>query len=321
MNLHQFRFVQEAVRRNLNLTEAAKALHTSQPGVSKAIIELEEELGIEIFARHGKRLKRVTEPGQHVLRSIELILREVGNLKRIGEQYSAEDSGTLSIATTHTQARYVLPEKVAALRAAYPKVNISLHQGSPDQVARMLIDEVAEIGIATESLAAYSELVTLPCYEWQHMLVLPVDHLLARKERITLEDVAQEPLITYHPSFTGRTKIDQAFATRKLEPRIALEAIDSDVIKTYVRLGLGVGIAAEMAVRDVLEDCEKNGGKGGLVARPAGNLFGQNVARVAFKRSAYLRNFVYTFAELLSDRLDRKLIARAMDGHIEDYEF
>ena len=183
MNLHQFRFVQEAVRRNLNLTEAAKALHTSQPGVSKAIIELEEELGVEIFARHGKRLKRVTEPGNLVLKSIELILREVGNLKRIGEQYSAEDSGTLSIATTHTQARYVLPEKVAALRTAYPKVNISLHQGSPDQVARMLIDEVAEIGIATESLAAYSELVTLPCYEWQHMLVLPSDHPLARKDR------------------------------------------------------------------------------------------------------------------------------------------
>ena len=321
MNLHQFRFVQEAARRNLNLTEAAKALHTSQPGVSKAIIELEEELGIEIFARHGKRLKRITEPGQHVLKSIELILREVGNLKRIGEQYSAEDSGTLSIATTHTQARYVLPEKVAALRTAYPKVNVSLHQGAPAQVARMLIDEVAEIGIATESLSEYSELVTLPCYEWQHMLVLPTDHPLARKERITLEDVAAEPLITYHPSFTGRTKIDHAFAARKLQPRIALEAIDSDVIKTYVRLGLGVGIAAEMAVRDVVEDTEKNGGLGGLVVRPAGYLFGQNVARVAFKRSAYLRNFVYTFAELLSDRLDRKLIARAMDGHVEDYEF
>ena len=321
MNLHQFRFVQEAARRNLNLTEAAKALHTSQPGVSKAIIELEEELGIEIFARHGKRLKRITEPGQHVLKSIELILREVGNLKRIGEQYSAEDSGTLSIATTHTQARYVLPEKVAALRTAYPKVNVSLHQGAPAQVARMLIDEVAEIGIATESLAEYSELVTLPCYEWQHMLVLPTDHPLARKERITLEDVAAEPLITYHPSFTGRTKIDQAFAARKLQPRIALEAIDSDVIKTYVRLGLGVGIAAEMAVADVIEDTEKNGGQGGLVVRPVGYLFGQNVARVAFKRSAYLRNFVYTFAELLSDRLDRKLIARAMDGHVEDYEF
>ncbi len=319
MNLHQFRFVQEAVRRNLNLTEAAKALHTSQPGVSKAIIELEEELGVDIFARHGKRLKRVTEPGQHVLKSIELILREVGNLKRIGEQYSAQDSGTLSIATTHTQARYVLPEKVAALRAAFPKVNISLHQGSPDQVARMLIDEVAEVGIATESLAAYSELVTLPCYEWQHMLVLPSEHPLAHKERITLEDVALEPLITYHPSFTGRTKIDLAFAAHKLTPRIALEAIDSDVIKTYVRLGLGVGIAAEMAVRDVLEDTEKTGGQGGLVARPAGYLFGQNVARVAFKRSAYLRNFVYTFAELLSDRLSRNLITKCMEGHESDY--
>jgi LysR family cys regulon transcriptional activator len=316
MNLHQFRFVQEAARRNLNLTEAAKALHTSQPGVSKAIIELEEELGVEIFARHGKRLKRITEPGQHVLKSIELIMREVGNLKRIGEQYSAEDSGTLSIATTHTQARYVLPPKVAQLRAAYPKVNVSLHQGSPDQVAQMLLDEVAEIGIATESLAAYSELVTLPCYEWQHMLVLPVGHPLASKEHITLEDVAQEPLITYHPSFTGRTRIDQAFATRKLTPRIALEAIDSDVIKTYVRLGLGVGLAAEMAVSDVVED----GDKSGLVARPAGQLFGQNVARVAFKRGAYLRNFVYTFAELLSDRLSRNLIGRAMTGHTHDYE-
>ncbi len=317
MNLHQLRFVQEAVRRNLNLTETARALHTSQPGVSKAIIELEEELGIEIFVRHGKRLRRVTEPGQLVLKSVELILREIGNLKRIGEQYSAQDSGTLSIATTHTQARYVLPEKVAALRAAYPKVNISLHQGSPDQVARMVIDEVAEIGIATESLAAYTELVTLPCYEWQHMLVLPAEHPLARKERPTLEDVAQEPLITYHPSFTGRTKIDQAFATRKLEPRIALEAIDSDVIKTYVRLGLGIGIAAEMAVRDVADES----GKGDLVIRPAGYLFGQNLARVAFKRGAYLRNFVYTFAELLSARLERKLIAHAMDGHVEDYDY
>jgi LysR family transcriptional regulator, cys regulon transcriptional activator len=315
MNLHQFRFVQEAVRRNLNLTEAAKALHTSQPGVSKAIIELEEELGVEIFARHGKRLKRVTEPGQHVLQSIELIMREVGNLKRIGEQYSAQDSGTLSIATTHTQARYVLPVPVAKLREAYPKVNISLHQGSPDQVARMVIDEVAEIGIATESLSAYPELVTLPCYEWQHVLVLPPAHPLARKERITLEDIAAEPLVTYHPSFTGRTRIDAAFAQKKLQPRIALEAIDSDVIKTYVRLGLGVGIVAEMAVRD-----DGAGGNADLAVRPLGHLFGQNLARVAFKRGAYLRNFVYRFAELLSDRLDRNLIAKAMAGHGTDFD-
>ena len=311
MNLHQFRFVQEAVRRNLNLTEVAKSLHTSQPGVSKAIIELEEELGIEIFSRHGKRLKRVTEPGQHVLRSIEVILREVGNLKRIGEQFSAEDSGTLSIATTHTQARYVLPVPVAKLRETYPNVNISLHQGAPAQVAQMVMDEVAEIGIATESLSEYPELVTLPCYEWEHMLVIPKSHPLAGKVRITLEDLAAEPIITYHPSFTGRTRIDKAFAAKNLTPRIALEAIDSDVIKTYVRLGLGVGIVAEMAVKDGLDD--------DLVARPASQLFGKNVARIAFKRSAYIRHFVYDFAALLSDRLDRNLIMKALDGHPTDF--
>lgn len=309
MNLHQFRFVQEAVRRNLNLTETARALHTSQPGVSKAIIELEEELGVEIFARHGKRLKRVTEPGQHVLKSIELIMREVGNLRRIGEQFSAQDSGTLSIATTHTQARYVLPQPVARLREVFPKVNISLHQGSPDQVARMVLDEVAEIGIATESLNQYDDLVTLPCYEWQHVLVMPLDHPLAKKENITLEDLAQEPLITYHPSFTGRTKVDQAFAAKHLHPRIALEAIDADVIKTYVRLGLGVGIVAEMALTD-------DSASSDLRVIPAGQLFGVNVARVAFKRSAYLRNFVYKFAELINGKLDRALITKAMTGRL-----
>ena len=312
MNLHQFRFVQEAARRNLNLTEAAKALHTSQPGVSKAIIELEDELGVDIFARHGKRLKRVTEPGLHVLKSIELIMREVTNLKRIGEQYSAQDSGTLSIATTHTQARYVLPIPVAKLRESYPKVNISLHQATPHEVARMVIDEVAEIGMATESLADYPELVTLPCYEWQHVLVMPSNHPLAQRERIGLEDIAHEPLITYHPSFTGRGKIDAAFQTRKLQPRIVLEAIDSDVIKTYVRLGVGIGIVAEMAMRDdPVHD---------LVVRPMGHLFGQNVARVAFKRGAYLRNFIYKFSELISDRLSRDLVMRAMTGQVNDYE-
>ena len=312
MNLHQFRFVQEAARRNLNLTETAKALHTSQPGVSKAIIELEEELGIEIFARHGKRLKRITEPGQHVLQSIEVILREVGNLRKIGDQYSAQDSGTLSIATTHTQARYVLPLPVARLREKYPLVNISLHQGAPDQVAQMLLQDVAEIGIATETLSAYEELVTLPCYEWQHVLVLPLDHPLAAKENVSLEDIAAESLITYHPSFTGRSRIDQAFAAKKLHPRIALEAIDSDVIKTYVRLGLGIGIVAEMAVKDdPVQD---------LAVRPLGQLLGMNVARVAFKRGAYLRHFVYHFAQLLSDRLTAPLIAKAMTGHVNDYE-
>ena len=218
----------------------------------------------------------------------------------------------MSIATTHTQARYVLPVPVARLREKYPKVNISLHQGAPDQVAKMLLDDTAEIGIATESLSAYEDLVTLPCYEWQHMLVMPLDHPLAQLERLTLEDIAKEPLITYHPSFTGRTRIDHAFAAKKLQPRIALEAIDSDVIKTYVRLGLGVGIVAEMAVKDdPVND---------LAVRPLGKLLGMNVARVAFKRGAYLRHFVYHFAELLSDRLTANLVAKAMTGHINDYE-
>jgi len=313
MNLHQFRFVQEAVRRNLNLTETAKALFTSQPGISKAILELEAELGVDIFARHGKRLRRVTEPGREVLKSIEVIMREVGNLKRIGEEFSMQDAGTLSIATTHSQARYFLPEPVAQLRKRFPKVNISLHQGSPDQVARMVIDEVADLGLATEGLTGYDELVTLPCYEWRHAVVMPAGHPLAQIERISLEDLAMLPLVSYHPSFSGRTRVDQAFATRNLKPNIVLEAIDADVIKTYVRIGLGVGIVAELAVRD-----DPPGGD--LVSRPVGHLFGNNVTRLAFKRGAYLRNFVYAFAEMLSDRLSRKLIAGAMAGDADDYQ-
>ena len=307
MNLHQFRFVQEAVRQNLNLTETAKALFTSQPGVSKAILELEGELGVDIFARHGKRLRRVTEPGEEVLKAIEIIMREVNNLKRIGDEFSNQDAGTLSIATTHTQARYVLPAPVARLRKRFPKVNVSLHQGNPQQVARMVIEEVAEVGLATESLDRYDELVTLPCYEWQHVIVMPAGHPLTQVERLTIEQLAAEPLISYHPTFTGRTRIDQAFEARRLKPNVVLEAIDSDVIKTYVRLGLGIGIVAEMAVRD-----DPPGGD--LVWRPAGQLFGQNVARIAFKRGAYLRNFVYVFAEMVSERLSRAMITRSLGG-------
>ncbi|MCE4536720.1 CysB family HTH-type transcriptional regulator [Pelomonas sp. P7] len=312
MNLHQFRFVQEAARRNLNLTETAKALFTSQPGVSKAILELEEELGVDIFSRHGKRLRRITEPGQQVLACIEIIMREVANLKRIGEEYSRQDSGTFSIATTHTQARYVLPAPVAQLRKQLPQLRISLHQGSPDQVARMLIDETADLGLATESLAQYPELVTLPCYEWQHVMVVPRDHPLAGVERVSLEQLAAQPLVSYHPSFTGRTRIDKAFASRHLTPNVVLEAIDSDVIKTYVRLGMGVGIVAEMAMREEPPTSD-------LVARPLGTLLGSNVTRIAFKRGAYLRNYVYAFAELLSDRLSRKLIEKAMTGEADDF--
>jgi LysR family cys regulon transcriptional activator len=309
MNLHQFKFVHEAAKRNLNLTETAKALHTSQPGISKAILELEEELGVDIFVRHGKRLKRVTEPGLQVLQSIDVILRELGNLKRIGEEYAMQDAGTLSIATTHSQARYVLPEPIAALRRKYPKVAISLHQTSPQQVAQMVMDEVADIGMATEALADIPGLVTLPCYEWQHVLVMPPDHPLAQVPRLTLEHLAAEPLISYHPAFTGRRSIDQAFAQRGLKPHVVMEAIDADVIKTYARMGLGLGVVAEMAVKD---DPLCNTPNGDLVSRPVGHLFGANLARVAFKRGAYLRQFVLSFAELVSDRLNRQSILQAI---------
>ena len=313
MNLHQFRFIQEATRRDLNLTETAKALFTSQPGISKAILELEAELGIDIFARHGKRLRRITEPGVHVLKSIEIIMREVGNLKRIGDEFSMQDAGTLSIATTHSQARYFLPDSVAQLRRRFPKVNISLHQGSPEQVARMVLTEVADIGVATEALAGVDDLVTLPCYEWRHVVVMPAGHPLAQVERISLEDLSAWPLVSYHPSFSGRTRVDQAFASRHLKPNIVLEAIDADVIKTYVRLGLGVGIVAEIAVRD-------DPLAGDLVSRPVGHLFGPNVTRMAFKRGAYLRNYVYAFAEMMSPQLSRKLIDAAMAGEADDFE-
>ncbi|MCP5270314.1 MAG: CysB family HTH-type transcriptional regulator [Burkholderiaceae bacterium] len=314
MNLHQFRYVREAVRRGLNLTEAAKALHTSQPGVSKAILELEEELGVRIFQRHGKRLRRVTEPGTQVLASIERILQELENLRRIGEEYSRQESGTLSIATTHTQARYMLPAPIAALRQRYPAVRVALHQGNPEQVAQMLLDGAADIGLATESLEEHADLITLPCYDWQHVAVVPAGHPLADGPPPTLEQLAAQPLVSYHPSFTGRRRIDQAFAQRRLAPDFVLEAIDADVIKTYVRLGLGVGLVAEMAMR-----AEDAAADDGLVARPVGHLFGRNVSRVAFRRGAYLRHYVYTLAELLSDRLNRALIERAVAGGGDDY--
>ncbi|MBH9553740.1 CysB family HTH-type transcriptional regulator [Inhella gelatinilytica] len=313
MNLQQFRFVAEAARRNLNLTETAKALHTSQPGVSKAILELEEELGVDIFSRHGKRLRRITEPGEQVLRSISIILREVGNLKRIGEEFSRQDGGQLSIATTHTQARYVLPAPLAQLRQRFPKLGIGLHQGSPTQVAEMVLNEVAVIGLATESLDEFGDLISLPWYEWQHVAVMPRDHPLATQSVITLEDLAHHPLVTYHPAFTGRSRIDRAFAARGLTPQVVLEAIDADVIKTYVRIGLGVGVVAEMAMKDVSTDPD-------LVAKPLGHLLGSNIARIAFKRGVMLRNHVMVFAELLSDRFTGALLNTALSGDASSFE-
>jgi len=312
MNLHQFRFVREAVRQNFNLTDAAKALFTSQPGVSKAIIELEEELGIDIFSRHGKRIRGLTEPGRQVLKSVELILQEVEGLKRIGKEFAAQDSGSLTIATTHTQARYSLPAVVQQFSQKFPKVRLSLLQGNPKQVAEMVTNNQADVAIATEAIAEVDGLVSLPCFQWEHMVITPTDHPLLKLKSITLDDIAAYPLITYDAAFAGRNKIDQAFARRAMKPDVVLEAIDADVIKTYVELGMGIGIIAGLAynpTRDV-----------NLKAIPAGHLFGMNLSRVALKEGAYLRSYVFTFIELLAPSLTRKMVENALSGGHDSYE-
>ncbi|MDB5774921.1 MAG: transcriptional regulator [Herbaspirillum sp.] len=312
MNLHQFRFVREAVRQKFNLTEAAKALYTSQPGVSKAIIELEEELGVDIFTRHGKRIRGLTEPGRAVLRSVESIMQEVEGLKRIGKEFAAHDSGSLTIATTHTQARYALPKIVQAFAQKFPKVRLSLLQGNPKQITDMVRNDQADIAIATEALTSGEGLISLPCYQWEHVVIVTPDHPLLQSKSIALEEIAAFPLITYDAAFAGRSKLDHAFALRELKPDILLEAIDADVIKTYVELGMGVGIIAGMAF-----DAERDKG---LRAIPAGHLFGTNVSRVAIKQGAYLRSYVYTFIELLAPALNRKMIDQVMDGGKDMYE-
>ncbi|MGZ3237717.1 MAG: CysB family HTH-type transcriptional regulator [Burkholderiaceae bacterium] len=312
MNLHQLRFVREAVRQNFNLTEAAKALFTSQPGVSKAIIELEEELGVDIFTRHGKRIRGLTEPGRAVLKAVELIMQEIDGLKRIGKEFAAHDSGSLTIATTHTQARYSLPKVVQAFTQKFPKVRLSLLQGNPKQVAEMVLRDQADIAIATESISEVDGLITIPCYQWEHVVVTPPEHPLLKSKSLTLEEIAAYPLITYDNAFTGRAKIDHAFAVRHLKPDVLLEAIDADVIKTYVELGLGVGIIAGMAF-----DAERDKN---LRAISVGHLFGTNVSRVALKQGAYLRSYVYTFIELMTPTLNRKLIEQVMNGEKDVYE-
>ena len=312
MNLHQLRFVREAVRQNFNLTEAAKALFTSQPGVSKAIIELEEELGVDIFSRHGKRIRGLTEPGRAVLKSVEVIMQEIDGLKRIGNEFAAHDSGSFTIATTHTQARYTLPLVVRAFTQKFPKVRLSLLQGNPKQVAEMVLLDQADLAIATESIANIDGLISMPCYQWEHQVVVPPEHPLLKSRSITLEELAEYPLITYDSAFTGRNKIDHAFSLRNLKPDVLLEAIDADVIKTYVELGLGVGIIAGMAF-----DPERDRN---LRAISAGHLFGTNVSRLALKQGAYLRGYVFTFIELLAPTLNRKLVEQLLSGEKDMYE-
>jgi DNA-binding transcriptional LysR family regulator len=312
MNLQQLRYVREAVRQKLNLTEAANKLFTSQPGVSKQIKELEDELGVQIFVRRGKRLVALTEPGQLVVRVIERILAETENLKQVGREFSDQDSGSLIIATTHTQARYALPKVVTDFKRRYPKVHLALQQGSPPQLAEMVIAGDADIAIATESLDHFPQLLALPGYTWNHCVVVPKRHPLARAQRLTLEDVARYPIVTYDPAFTGRTHIDAAFAAHELKPDIVLSAIDADVIKTYVELGMGVGIVATMAF-DAARD--RN-----LRAFEAGHLFGGNTTRVAVRRSGLLRGYAYAFIELFAPHLSRQVIEKALRGEGELYE-
>ncbi|MFM1806814.1 MAG: hypothetical protein RL212_1073 [Pseudomonadota bacterium] len=312
MNLHQFRFVREAVRQNFNLTEAAKTLFTSQPGVSKAILELEDELGVDIFRRHGKRIRNLTEPGKRILTSIERILLEVETLKRVGKDFAAQDQGNFVIATTHTQARYALPRVLTEFTKLFPKVRVSIQQGSPQQIADMLIHDRADIAIATEGIAGIDGLLSLPGYQWQHVIAVQPDHPLLAKKNISLEDLAEYPIITYDQAFAGRSKIDKAFNSKNLHPDVVLEAIDADVIKTYVETGMGIGIVAGVAYD---ADRDRN-----LRVIQAGHLFGNNVTKIAIKQNAYLRSFVYTFIELFSPTLTRKLVDQAMSGETVDYQ-
>lgn len=306
MNLQQIRFVFEVSRHNFNLTDVAHHTHSSQPGVSKAIIEFEEELGVEIFVRHGKRLRRLTEPGKEVLKSVEIIQREIANLKRIGGDYAQQDAGVLQIAATHTQARYFLPAAVAEFRKRFPKVVIKIIQAHPEEIGKMVGSEQADVGVATEALAGFDNLLALPCYSWQHIAVFPSNHPLAALPagNIGLEELAKYPLVTYQQEFAGRKRIDQAFAIKRITPNVVLEAIDSDVLKTYVEVGLGVGLLAEMAVSHQKDAF--------LVTAPLGHLFGMNTTRVAIKRGSYLRGYVYTFLELLNEKLTRKEVQEAM---------
>ena len=309
MNFQQLRAVREATRTGFNLTEVAGVLHTSQPGISRQIRELEDELGIDIFVRAGKRLTRLTPSGAAVLPIVERMLLEADNLKRVGDDFNAQDTGRLSIAATHSQARYALPTVVRDFRQIYPKVTLLLHQGSPKQVAEMLLSGEADIGVATEALAQYESLVALPCYRWTHSIVVPPGHeLLDINGPITLEHLARHPIITYETGYTGRAHIDDAFAQAGLTPDIVLSAMDADVIKTYVELGMGVGIVASIAF-----DAERDRTLHALDAR---HLFEINLTRLAVRRGTWLRGYVYAFIEAFAPTLSRSVVERALVGDV-----
>lgn len=311
MNLQQLRYIHEVARRGLNVSEAAEALFTSQPGVSKQIRQFEAELGIEIFVRHGKRLVEVTEPGRQVLAIAERMLRDADNLRQVGAEFTNESAGALSIATTHTQARYVLPRVVRDFLRRFPQVKLSLHQGSPRQVAEMVLSGEADVGIATEAIAEYDDLVMLPCYQWNRCVVATPRHPILKEQPLTLEAIARYPLITYDDAFTGRSLINKAFLGRGLRPNVVLTALDSDVIKTYVTMDLGIGIVARMAFDPAVDK--------GLGMVEAAHLFESSTTRIGLRRNAYLRGYVYAFVELFAPHLTRRMVDVALAGGGEDY--
>jgi LysR family cys regulon transcriptional activator len=304
MKLQQLRYVREVARQGLNLSAAAEALHTSQPGISKQIRLLEDELGVEIFVRNGKRVVEVTPPGQVILAIAQRILHEAENLKQAAQDFSNQDSGRLTIATTHTQACYALPDVIQRFTARYPKVKLGLIQGNPVQICQFALNGQADICIATEAIASFEELVMLPCYGWNRCVIAPPHHPILAEPTLTLEEIAKYPIITYDFAFTGRSQINRAFETRGLKPNVVLTAIDSDVIKTYVALGLGIGILAKMAFDPKRDD--------NLCALDASHLFESSTTRIGIPRNTYLRSYVYDFIEMFAPHLARKTIEEAV---------
>ncbi len=304
MNLQQLRYLCAVVDHGMNVSAAAEALFTSQPGISKQIRQLEDELGLEVFVRQGKRLASLTPAGAIVVATARRAMREVNNLKTVGEEYRGEDSGTLSIATTHTQARYVLPKVLREFANRYPKVRVILHQGNPLQVAEQTAQGEADVGIATEALADYPQLVTLPCYVWNRVVLVPKRHPLSKTTPLTIEALAKFPIVTYDGSFTGRSAINAAFAAKGLEPNVVLTALDADVIKTYVELGMGVGIVAQMAY-DPARDSQFD-------MLDATHLFAPSTTRLALRHGVFLRAYVHAFITLFAPQYGRSAIEAAL---------
>ncbi|MGB9331238.1 MAG: HTH-type transcriptional regulator CysB [Steroidobacteraceae bacterium] len=302
MKLHQLRYLAAVAQSGLNITAAAHKLHTSQPGVSKQIKLLEDELGFQIFVREGRNLTRITPAGQQVIERALRILQEAQSIRDLSTELRDEGRGSLSIGTTHTQARYVLPDVIREFRGRYPQVRLNLHQGTSEQIAEMVASDRIDCAIATGSEQLFADLTLLPCYRWHRVVIVPRSHPLAEGGRLSFKALAAYPLISYTFSFTGPSSLHEAFARAGLVPNVAITARDADVIETYVRLGLGVGIVAHMAINEDDPD---------LKAIDAAHLFPAHTTWIGFRRGTLLRKYMYEFAQLLAPHLERRLVDRA----------